>query len=163
MAQRAVNRLMIAGPLQVGSVVKKYSSRCVLWASWTKIQRTGTSPCPPLYQWPVALIHRTRRVPPPYHVTVARLRVPRAATWTGAGSLRPLTRGRPGRSVAEIGRSPVFVSRIPYASAASRTAKVELRRGKGGRPPADACRKIAVTGKNCLPHLPLVQFWRVFC
>src|SRR5947209_5752011 len=49
-----------------GSVVKRYSSRCVPVASRTNTQRNGTNPAPALYQCPVPSRAPTRRVPPPY-------------------------------------------------------------------------------------------------
>src|SRR5260370_42319019 len=79
----------------LGSVVKKYSSRCVPVRSWTKTQRTATSPWPDLYQWPVPLTTATSRRPPPYQATFSLVRRERTTTSCGEGSSLPLTRGRP--------------------------------------------------------------------
>src|SRR5947208_16706824 len=78
-----------------GSVVNRYSSRCGPVASLTNTHRTGTSPPPPLYQCPVPVAASTRRVPPPYHATVNRVRDAVAAAWLGLGTRSPFTRGRP--------------------------------------------------------------------
>src|SRR5215210_1296401 len=87
---------MTAEGVRSGSVVKKYSSRCVPLTSRTNAQRTGTSPRPPLYQCPVPSSVSTRLFPPPYHPTSDRVKVVAAAT-ASRGFLRrpPLTRGRP--------------------------------------------------------------------
>ena len=53
----------------------------------------GTSPSPPLYRCPIPVVTSTTRVPPPYQVTVSRVRA--AAAWRGFGTRSPFTRGRP--------------------------------------------------------------------
>src|SRR5438477_12661624 len=78
-----------------GSVVSRYSSRCVPVASLTNTHRTGTSPHPPLYQCPTPVAASTRRVPPPYHATDSRVRGAVAVACRGLGRRAPLTRGRP--------------------------------------------------------------------
>src|SRR5688572_20202810 len=89
---------MTSAAARAGSVVNRYSSRCVPVRSSTNTHRTGTSPRPDLYQCPVLVTTATRRVPPPYHPTVRRDRDcgRRVATaWRGLGRRPPFTRGRP--------------------------------------------------------------------
>ena len=82
---------MIAAGSSAGSVVKKYSSRCVPSRSRTNTQRIGTSPAPDLYQCPVPLSRPTRRVPPPYQATVQPAQPPRRrGGLPGLGQRRPL-------------------------------------------------------------------------
>src|SRR5437588_2454571 len=78
-----------------GSVVSRYSSRCVPVASLTNAHRTGTSPHPPLYQCPVPVATSTALFPPPYHTTVSLVRGAVAAACRGFGTRSPFTRGRP--------------------------------------------------------------------
>src|SRR5437763_14055111 len=68
-----------------GSVVSRYSSRCVPVASLTNTHRTGTSPHPPVYQCPTPVAASTGRVPPPYHATDSRVRGAVAVACRGLG------------------------------------------------------------------------------
>src|SRR5262249_8305397 len=81
--------------LRAGSVGERCASRWVPSRSRTNTQRSGTSPRPALYQWPVPLASATRRVPPPYQRTTARRNRAPATAWLGLGRAAPLTRGRP--------------------------------------------------------------------
>jgi hypothetical protein len=74
MDQRPQYMPTTASAVSVVSVVSRYSSRWVPVTSLTNTQRIGTSPSPPLYQWPVPLAASIRRVPPPYQLTVSRVR-----------------------------------------------------------------------------------------
>src|SRR5262249_17063434 len=96
MFHRPVYSVMISGGFSAGSVVEKYSSRCVPLSSRTNPQRSGARPWPDLYQWPVPLLTATRRVPPPYQPTLSRRsrRAPATAA-LGLGKAPPLTRGPP--------------------------------------------------------------------
>ncbi len=69
--------------------MNRYSSRWVPVVSLTNTPRTGTNPPPPLYQCPTPVAVPTRRVPPPYHVTVGRARRAVAAAGRGFGRRPP--------------------------------------------------------------------------
>ena len=67
--------------VSAGSVVKKYSSRCVPVASRTNTHRIGTSPSPALYQCPVPV----DRLHPPGAAPVPGDRQPGAGGAVGGG------------------------------------------------------------------------------